>query len=96
MQFDNFIGRLSRAGGAVHGKLANVHLDSWECKRQTWTPGLDKIFSERLGYDLLSWMPASFGDLVESPDVSACFLNDWRGFVGDLITENFYTQMAKR
>ena len=96
VQFDNFIGRLSRAGGAVHGKLANVHLDSWECKRQTWTPGLDKIFSERLGYDLLSWMPAIFGYVVDSPDVSARFLNDWRGLVGDLITENFYAQMAKR
>ena len=96
VQFDNFIGRLSRAGGAVHGKLANVHLDSWECKRQTWTPGLDKIFSARLGYDLLSWMPAIFGYVVDSPDVSARFLNDWRGLVGDLITENFYAQMAKR
>ena len=96
VQFDNFIGRLSRAGGAVHGKLANVHLDSWECKRQTWTPGLDKIFSERLGYDLLSWMPAIFGYVVDSPDVSARFLNDWRGLVGDRITENFYAQMAKR
>ena len=96
IQFDNFIGRLSGAGGAVHGKLANVHLDSWECKSQTWTPGLDKIFRERFGYDLFTWMPALFGYVVDSPEVSARFLNDWRGFIGDLITENFYAQMAKR
>ena len=93
IQFDNYIGRLT---GAVHGKLANVHLDSWECKSQTWTPGLDKMFRERFGYDLFTWMPAVFGYVVDSPEVSARFLNDWRGFIGDLITENFYAQMAKR
>ena len=93
IQFDNYIGRLT---GAVHGKLANVHLDSWECKSQTWTPGLDKMFRERFGYDLFTWMPAVFGYVVDSPEATARFLNDWRGFIGDLITENFYAQMAKR
>ena len=34
-------------------------MDSWECSRQTWTPELDKMFRERLGYDLLKWMPAN-------------------------------------
>ena len=96
VQFDSFIGRLSREGGAVHGKLANVHLDSWECKSQTWTPGLDRTFRARFGYDLLAWMPAIFGYVVDDPDTTARFLDDWRGFLGDLIADNFYAQMAKR
>ena len=96
VQFDNYIGRLSGENGPVKGKMARMLMDSWECKRQTWTPGLDKVFRERLGYDLLTWMPAIFGYVVDSPEASARFLNDWRGFIGDLIADNFYAQMAKR
>ncbi|MBQ1429972.1 MAG: hypothetical protein IIZ06_09935, partial [Kiritimatiellae bacterium] len=96
VQFDNYIGRLSGEGGPVKGKMARMLMDSWECSRQTWTPGLDKVFRERLGYDLLTWMPAIFGYVVDSPEASARFLNDWRGFIGDLIADNFYAQMAKR
>ncbi|MBO7683477.1 MAG: family 43 glycosylhydrolase [Kiritimatiellae bacterium] len=96
VQFDNYIGRLSGEGGPVKGKMARMLMDSWECKRQTWTPGLDKVFRERLGYDLLRWMPAIFGYVVDDPETTARFLDDWRGFLGDLVTENFYAQMAKR
>jgi len=96
VQFDNYIGRLSGENGPVKGKMARMLMDSWECKRQTWTPGLDKTFRKRLGYDLLKWMPAIFGYVVDSPEASARFLNDWRGFLGDLVADNFYAQMAKR
>ena len=96
IQFDNYIGRLSGEGGPVNGKIAQMLMDSWECKRQTWTPGLDRMFRERLGYDLAKWMPAIFGYVVDSPETTARFLNDWRGFLGDLISDNFYAQMAKR
>ena len=96
VQFDNYIGRLSRKGGAVHGKISNMLMDSWECKRQTWTPGLDKTFREHFGYDLFTWMPAIFGYVVDDPDTTARFLDDWRGFIGDLIADNFFAQMAKR
>ena len=96
VQFDNYIGRLSRAGGAVHGKIANMLMDSWECKRQTWTPGLDRAFAERMGYDIFTWMPAIFGYVVDSPEATARFLNDWREFIAERIADNFYGRMAKR
>lgn len=96
IQFDNYIGRLSKSGGAVHGKLDNMLMDSWECKRQTWTPGLDKVFAERKGYDLFTWLPAVFGYVVDDPEETSRFLNDWRGLLGDLVAENFYGRMAKR
>ena len=95
-QFDNYIGRLSKKGGPVHGSLSNMLMDSWECKRQTWTPGLDAIFAERMGYDLFKWMPAIFGYVVESPEATARFLNDWRELIAELVSDNFYAQMAKR
>lgn len=95
-QFDNYVGRLSKKGGPVHGILSNMLMDSWECKRQTWTPGLDATFAMRMGYDLFKWMPAIFGYVVESPEATARFLNDWRELIAELISDNFYAQMAKR
>ena len=51
VQFDNYIGRLTKPGAPLHGKLRAMLMDSWECKQQTWTPGMDGIFASRLGYD---------------------------------------------
>lgn len=95
VQFANYIGRLTGEGGPAQGKMANMLMDSWECRRQTWTHGLDRMFVDRMGYDLFAWMPAIFGYVVDSPETTARFLNDWRGFLGDLVSENFYAQMAK-
>ena len=96
LQFDSFLGRLFGRGGAARGKLDTLHVDSWECKRQTWTEGLDGVFAARMGYDLLPWLPAVFGYVVDSPRETEKFLNDWRGLIADLICENFYARTAKR
>ncbi len=96
IQFDNYIGRLMKPGAPLHGKLRAMLMDSWECGHQTWTPGMDAIFSSRLGYDLFTWIPAVFGYVVDSPDDTARFLNDWRTLVSDLITDNFFGHMSKR
>ena len=96
IQFDNYIGRLTKPGAPLHGKLRAMLMDSWECGHQTWTPGMDAIFSSRLGYDLFTWIPAVFGYVIDSPDDTARFLNDWRTLVSDLITDNFFGHMSKR
>ena len=96
VQFDNYIGRLTKPGAPLHGKLRAMLMDSWECRQQTWTPGMDAIFSSRLGYDLFAWIPAVFGYVVDSPNDTARFLNDWRTLVSDLITDNFFGHMSKR
>ena len=96
IQFDNYIGRLTKPGAPLHGKLRAMLMDSWECGHQTWTPGMDAIFSSRLGYDLFTWIPAVFGYVVDTPDDTARFLNDWRTLVSDLITDNFFGHMSKR
>ncbi|MBR6734841.1 MAG: hypothetical protein IKL96_10640 [Kiritimatiellae bacterium] len=96
IQFDNYIGRLTAPGGPAEGTLNTMLMDSWECKQQTWTPGLDAIFASRLGYDLFAWIPAVFGYVVDTPNDTARFLNDWRTLLSDMITENFFGHMAKR
>ena len=96
VQFDNYIGRLAASGAPAHGALDAMLMDSWECKQQTWTSGLDAVFAKRLGYDLFAWIPAVFGYVVGSPSDTARFLNDWRTLLGDLVSDNFFGHMARR
>ncbi len=80
------------AGGLLDGVL----FDSWECKTQTWTPEMEKEFVERTGYGLRKWIPALFGYVIDTPEETARFLNDWRRVVGNLFAENFFGNMARR
>ena len=93
--FAGYIGRIAGKGGPAEGKLRMMLMDSWECKRQTWTEGLDKTFEEEMGYKLLPWMPAIFGYVVRDPGTTEKFLDDWRGFIGRQISYKFYGRMAK-
>jgi len=92
--FDGYIGRLIKDGGVLQdGLLQGVLLDSWECKTQTWTPRLDKIFNEKWNYPLHSMFPALFGYVVDNPENTARFLRDWRVTLNDLLVENFFGEM---
>lgn len=92
--FDGYIGRLIKEDGVLNGGLLQgVLLDSWECKTQTWTPDLDKIFGEKWNYSLHSMFPALFGYVVDNPENTARFLRDWRVTLNDLLVENFFGEM---
>lgn len=93
IQFDNYIGKLSN--GALGGGLLNGMLfDSWECRRQTWTPGMDKAFESRTSYSLRKWFPAIFGYVIDDHETTTRFLRDWRTVINDLLIRNFFGNMA--
>ena len=92
--FPGYVGRL--ANGALKGGLLDgMLLDSWECNTQTWTQDMEMEFDQRCGYELRQWLPALFGYVMDDPQTTSRFLLDWRGTVGDLITERFYRRMAE-
>lgn len=93
IQFDNYIGKLSN--GVLNGGLLNGMLfDSWECRRQTWTPGMDKAFESRTSYSLRKWFPAIFGYVIDDHETTTRFLRDWRMTINDLLVRNFFGNMA--
>ncbi|GAA4800364.1 hypothetical protein GCM10023231_31420 [Olivibacter ginsenosidimutans] len=93
--FDGYIGRLLNKDHVLDKHALNgILLDSWECRTQTWTAGLDKIFDEKQGYALLSKMPALFGYVVDQPETTAKFLRDWRVTLNDLLVKNFFGEMG--
>ena len=92
--FNGYIGRISAPDGPASHKLNGMVLDSWECHTQTWTPGMEKEFAKRRGYELRRWLPALTGRVVGDFDQSERFLRDWRATVNDLLVENFFSVMS--
>lgn len=95
-QFAGYIGRLSGENGPLAGGLLNgVLMDSWECRTQTWTDGLEEEFEKMTGYALKPWLPAVFGYVVKDQESTFRFLCDWRLVINKLFAYNFYGNMAK-
>lgn len=95
-QFAGYIGRLSGENGPLAGGLLNgVLMDSWECRTQTWTDGLEEEFEKMTGYALRPWLPAVFGYVVNDQESTFRFLSDWRLVINKLFAYNFYGNMAK-
>ncbi len=95
--FDGYIGRLLNEGklSLKNGLLQGILIDSWECRTQTWTSGLDSLFREKWNYSLFPMFPALFGYVVDEPETTARFLRDWRVTLNDLLVHNFFGEMKK-
>lgn len=92
--YEGYIGHLVNHDGVLkNGLLQGVLLDSWECRTQTWTNGLDSIFANKWNYSLFSKFPALFGFVVDTPESTARFLRDWRVTLNDLLVHNFFGEM---
>lgn len=81
--------------GPLAGKsLKYLHSDSWECGGMNWSPGFEKEFRDRRGYDPLPWLPVVAGRIVGDRDTSNRFLADFRKTIGECVAENHYAVFA--
>ncbi len=92
-QFRSYIGRLT--DGPLKGLVNNMLMDSWECSSQTWTRHMQQEFQSRQHYDLLTWLPAIFGWVIDDRGQTSKFLSDWRRTINELFTDNFYGHMSR-
>ncbi len=89
--FEGYIGRLTGSDGPLEGNLLQgLLMDSWECETQTWTNEMETEFRQRRGYDLVAWLPAIAGYIIDTPEITSRFLCDWRATLNNLLVENFY------
>lgn len=93
---EQYVGKLLRRAGPAAGKtFAAMEVDSWECGIQNWTAGLERRFQQRMGYDLLTFTPALVeGWIVDNPDITERALWDWRRFLADQFSENYFAVVA--
>jgi len=90
--YRNLMGKLVAENKAVTGQgkvLVSTHIDSWEVGSQNWTPKMREEFKARRGYEMLPFLPAFTGRVVDSVETTERFLWDLRQTVSDLIVENY-------
>ncbi len=86
---------ISDAGDLAGRTLKGVLIDSYEVGCQNWTEDFREEFRRRRGYDMLRYMPAMTGWIVDSREVSERFLYDLRLTVAELFEENYYQYFAE-
>ena len=81
---------IADAGPLAVKTFRYLHTDSWEVEVLNWTPSLRQEFQRRRGYDLVQFLPALAGYIVDSRTVSDRFLYDFRRTIGDLAVDNHF------
>ncbi len=81
---------IADAGPMAGQTLKYLYTDSWEVEVANWTPTLREEFQKRRGYDLLPWLPAIAGKIINSRDETDRFLQDFRRTMGDLAIDNHF------
>ena len=88
---ETYTGLLKKALGDLYGKrLTHIMMDSWEAGIQNWTDKMPEAFQQHRNYNLISFLPALAGRIVDDPTTSDRFLWDFRRTLVDLFAENHY------
>ena len=86
---------LNIAGEETGKTFQRLEIDSYEAGGQEWTKLMPQEFKARKGYDILPWLPALAGEVIESKEATERFMRDWRETVTDLFAENYYGYMSQ-
>ena len=74
--------------------LQFVQIDSSEIDWPDWTPAFREEFQRRRGYDPFPYLAAKARMLVETPEITARFQEDYDRTRGDLVVDNYYGRLA--
>jgi hypothetical protein len=88
--FDAYMGEIIRRIPAEDRKSWKVVVaDSYETGGQNFTDGLLEEFKTRYGYDPLPYLPAYYGTVVQSEEISDRFLWDLRRLIADKVAYDY-------
>jgi len=94
--WDGFMQKILDDLGPLAGRTLDSSLiDSYEVGGQNWSKNFREEFEKRRDYDLLKFLPAFTGRIVDNPEVSERFLWDIRRTIADLFAENYYGHFAE-
>ena len=86
---------LNAGGEDLKDVITSVTIDSYEAGHQNWTKGFENKFKNQVGYDIINYLPAITGRVINSIDTTEDFLWDFRNTVSNLITLNYYATFQK-
>ncbi|PJJ08535.1 alpha-L-rhamnosidase-like protein [Flavobacterium sp. 1] len=95
-QLDHWFGEMLRtAGPELASKVVKIlHIDSWECGSQNWSPVFQEEFKKRRGYDVLDYLPVMAGIPLNDIETSEKALYDIRKTIAELVCDNFFGTLA--
>jgi len=93
LHFNEMMKSLLPALKQVRGKTG-LEIDSYEAGMQNWTALFPEEFQKKRGYDLIKYLPAVTGRVINSVEHSEGFLQDFRRTQADLIAENYYERFS--
>lgn len=95
-QLDHWFGEMLRtAGPELATKVVKIlHMDSWECGSQNWSPVFQAEFKKRRGYDIVDYLPVMAGIPLNDIQTSEKVLYDVRKTISELIVDNFFGTLA--
>ncbi|MEN2398981.1 glycosyl hydrolase [Flavobacterium sp. MC2016-06] len=95
-QLDHWFGEMLRtAGPELASKVVKIlHIDSWECGSQNWSPVFRDEFKKRRGYDIVDFLPVMAGIPVNTIENSEKILYDVRKTISELVADNFFATLA--
>ena len=94
--FNNYLDQYRDATGGLMGErgLRYVITDSWEAGTANWTDNMIEEFNKRNGYDIIPWLPALTGKIVENSHASEKFLWDFRNTLEEMVAEYHYDELT--
>jgi hypothetical protein len=97
LQFNKWFGEFYNHvdSATIKQMLQFLHVDSWECGSQNWSPVFRDEFKKRRGYDLYDYLPVMAGIPIGSADSSERILHDVRQTISELVNDKFYTTLSK-
>ncbi|MEO8237348.1 MAG: glycosyl hydrolase [Flavobacterium sp.] len=95
-QLDHWFGEMLRiAGPELASKVVKIlHIDSWECGSQNWSPVFQAEFKKRRGYDVVDFLPLMAGIPLNDIQTSEKVLYDVRKTISELVADNFFATLA--
>ena len=93
-QIENWFGKFMER--PHHDVIKYMHIDSWECGSQNWSPTFASEFARRRGYNLLPLLPVMAGVPIDNAET---YLRDVRKTIDELKNEAFFatvTEMAHK
>lgn len=86
---------IAMAGKETGRTFQRLEIDSYEAGGQEWTRQMPEEFLKRRGYDILPWLPALAGVVINSREETQKMKRDWLETVTDLFAENYYGYMSQ-
>ncbi len=100
MHLNYFVDKLKKELGSLNKRsLEYLYADSYEVNSAVWTPSLVEEFEKRMGYSMVSYLPALDGKVIKNKSITDRFLSDYKKLLSDLIINNHYkksTDMLKK